>query len=524
MFNSTISYDQDYSYIDLIENEEGYNETETNTDKEEDLNADTVNTNKTKAEQLRMPYEDILIQELEHTQENETISLEESPELTDIIDNIETTTDFVIVSTSAQDMAEVTTTMAEESTNTALPEPIPTPLEQFGCDCECDSNLRYLVPGARSIPDEELQIVLQQSALCSEKQQDACCTQFSFVPIPSGRAEDPRARFKFPCHQGWSGPDCSTRVTEGQQALTDDEEDTTGNSIEILNESVSQSTESNSSLVELDVSETILVDTEGIPQICKPYMDKWSSVATPQPAPAPTSLPNVLDRSVVTVADLATESNLNNSIESLGSWLIIVPLSSPSQLSLRMSSRTAIPCLARRGGHPSLGHFEILATVDGKTREAVTWQLGAGDWHIRLHNEESFDQEVLVSLELADSSSRVPCCRAGCRLMEGRSMCPGDPGLQCQNGEEQGGRCQCEKGWLGPSCSVTREECREDVCHGRGDCMGNEDKLGQPTTTCACDAGSTGDGCTEDECNCGEQGVCTSTGTCRFDHSYIRRS
>jgi hypothetical protein len=272
--------------------------------------------------------------------------------------------------------------------------------------------------------------------------------------------------------------------------------------------------------VEVSVSETVLVDPLGAPQLCRPYIDALKLAPITTVVPVAAGLPTVLDRTRFSTAALpapASTAHLNATIESQGAWLVELRLDRPARLGLQVSARTVVPCLAGRGAPPTLASFDILAVLDGAARETVHWELGAGEWHLRLANEEFFDQEVLVSLTREETSSSSPCCRPGCRLLEGGLRCRGEaaPAPACEHGEERGGRCHCEPDWLGPSCRVSLARCREERCGGRGDCREQEDGLGYTALVCSCQEGTTGQDCREEECRCGDNGVCERAGRWR---------
>ena len=396
------------------------------------------------------------------------------------------------------------------------------------CECICDSNLRYLLPEGRDLEEEdEVTIVLQDESgttLCSEEETQRCCTDIVFESLPEelhSKENKPQPRFKFPCQRGWTGPDC----TEREKGITAvEEEDFVDVPLEEVESHLGETDVGNATLGEVNISESILVDTDGIPQLCLPYLKETT---TPSPTTTTTTnLPTVNDRIIfgtMALDEPEVERGVNETIEAKGSWLVTVHLNKTSQLKLRLASRTPISCLARRGARPSLLHFDILATVDGTSREPLYWNLAPGEWFIQLHNEENFDQEVVLSMAREDADGPA-CCKEGCRLVGGRQECPGE---ECLHGKDRGSRCICDGGWFGPRCNLTSLECRDGVCGSRGECLQQIGSLGFETIICDCDPGSTGDGCEKDEkeeserkkeeedCQCGEQGVCRE-GLCRW--------
>ena len=406
------------------------------------------------------------------------------------------------------------------------------PFDRPACQCTCDSSLRYMLPEGRNLQEDEITIVLQdEDVLCSEEEAVRCCTDIVIQSLPEepiSKENKPRPRFKFPCQRGWTGPDCQQKEQEEDASYDEAHENGDYDDVpldggpdlfeeENVNPGVSSDT-----LVEVDISESVLVDTDGIPQVCLPYLTETTTqsptITTTQP-----SLPTVNDKIIfgtVALDECQVERGLNETVEAKGSWLITVSLTKTSRVKLRIASRTPMSCLARRGAPPSLLQFDILASIDGTSREALFWNLSPGTWYIQLHNVENFDQEIVLSMSRENADGSQACCIDGCQLIGGRLQCPGE---ECLHGEERGSVCICEQGWLGPLCNLTSIECRENFCGGRGECLQQTGPQGFETIACDCDPGAAGEECEEEEeresekeedCSCGEQGVCRA-GVCR---------
>ena len=407
------------------------------------------------------------------------------------------------------------------------------------CDCICDSSMRYMLPEGRNLPEDEVTIVLQDDSgntLCSEEETHRCCTDIVFESLleePLSKENKPQPRFKFPCQKGWTGPDCTEREKEENKDTSTIQEEDYNDYIYVPLEEEShlfdaeegdnnKAESGNETVVEMNISESILVDTDGIPQLCLPYLEETT---TQNPTTTATSLPTVNDKIIfgtMALDEPLMEKGANETVEAKGSWVVTVHLNKTSRVKVRVASRTPISCLARRGARPSLLHFDILAAMDGTSRQPLYWNLAPGEWFIQLHNEENFDQEVVLSMAREDATGPA-CCKEGCRLIEGRHQCPGE---ECIHGEELGSRCICNEGWVGPLCNMTSLECRDSVCMSRGECLQQTGPLGFDTIICDCDPGAAGAECEEDEkgesekkteeedCQCGEQGVCRD-GECR---------
>ena len=235
---------------------------------------------------------------------------------------------------------------------------------------------------------------------------------------PEARVEDDRARFKFPCQEGWGGKDCSQPLPQGnvelQEEHTQEEQELEyedleeqeveeqeledqkleepllgeqelgeqGLESEELEEQEFEDQELGGGIVVVGLSESVLIDTEGVPQVCRPYIDMLThSITETTPPPPPTSLPLALDKIQVNTVSLLDdrETTLNSTVETLGSWLLVLQVKQASRLSLRVASRSAISCLASRTVPPSLVQFEILDIADGASREALEWDLLPGE-------------------------------------------------------------------------------------------------------------------------------------------------
>ena len=406
------------------------------------------------------------------------------------------------------------------------------PFDRPACQCTCDSSLRYMLPEGRNLQEDEIAIVLQdEDILCSEEEAVRCCTDIVIQSLPEepiSKENKPRPRFKFPCQRGWTGPDCQQKEQEEDASYDEAHENGDYDDVpldggpDLFEEENVNPGVSNDTLVEVDISESVLVDTDGIPQVCLPYLTETTTqsptITTTQP-----SLPTVNDKIIfgtVALDECQVERGLNETVEAKGSWLITVSLTKTSRVKLRIASRTPMSCLARRGAPPSLLQFDILASIDGTSREALFWNLSPGTWYIQLHNVENFDQEIVLSMSRENADGSQACCIDGCQLIGGRLQCPGE---ECLHGEERGSVCICEQGWLGPLCNLTSIECRENFCGGRGECLQQTGPQGFETIACDCDPGAAGEECEEEEeresekeedCSCGEQGVCRA-GVCR---------
>ena len=406
------------------------------------------------------------------------------------------------------------------------------PFDRPACQCTCDSSLRYMLPEGRNLQEDEITIVLQdENVLCSEEEAVRCCTDIVIQSLPEepiSKENKPRPRFKFPCQRGWTGPDCQQKEQEEDASYDEAHENGDYDDVpldggpDLFEEENVNPGVSNDTLVEVDISESVLVDTDGIPQVCLPYLTETTTqsptITTTQP-----SLPTVNDKIIfgtVALDECQVERGLNETVEAKGSWLITVSLTKTSRVKLRIASRTPMSCLARRGAPPSLLQFDILASIDGTSREALFWNLSPGTWYIQLHNVENFDQEIVLSMSRENADGSQACCIDGCQLIGGRLQCPGE---ECLHGEERGSVCICEQGWLGPLCNLTSIECRENFCGGRGECLQQTGPQGFETIACDCDPGAAGEECEEEEeresekeedCSCGEQGVCRA-GVCR---------
>ena len=406
------------------------------------------------------------------------------------------------------------------------------PFDRPACQCTCDSSLRYMLPEGRNLQEDEITIVLQdEDVLCSEEEAVRCCTDIVIQSLPEepiSKENKPRPRFKFPCQRGWTGPDCQQKEQEEDASYDEAHENGDYDDVpldggpDLFEEENVNPGVSNDTLVEVDISESVLVDTDGIPQVCLPYLTETTTqsptITTTQP-----SLPTVNDKIIfgtVALDECQVERGLNETVEAKGSWLITVSLTKTSRVKLRIASRTPMSCLARRGAPPSLLQFDILASIDGTSREALFWNLSPGTWYIQLHNVENFDQEIVLSMSRENADGSQACCIDGCQLIGGRLQCPGE---ECLHGEERGSVCICEQGWLGPLCNLTSIECRENFCGGRGECLQQTGPQGFETIACDCDPGAAGEECEEEEeresekeedCSCGEQGVCRA-GVCR---------
>ena len=419
------------------------------------------------------------------------------------------------------------------------------PFDRPSCQCTCDSSLRYMLPEGRNLQEDEITIVLQdENVLCSEEDSVLCCTDIMIQSLPEepfseenqpklpeeplSKENKPQPRFKFPCQRGWTGPDCQQKEQEEETSYDEAQENGDYADVpldggpDLFEEENGNPGVRNDTVVDVDISESVLVDTDGIPQVCLPFLTETTTqsptITTTQP-----SLPTVNDKVIfgtMALDEVQMERGLNETVEAKGSWLITVSLTKTSRVKLRIASRTPISCLARRGAPPSLLHFDILASIDGTSRDPLFWNLSPGTWYIQLHNEENFDQEVVLSMSRENADGSQACCRDGCQLIGGRLQCPGE---ECLHGEERGSVCICEQGWLGPLCNLTSMECRENFCGGRGECLQQTGPQGFETIACDCDPGATGEECQEEEeresekeedCSCGEQGVCRA-GVCR---------
>ena len=406
------------------------------------------------------------------------------------------------------------------------------PFDGPACQCTCDSSLRYMHPEGRNLQEDEITIVLQdEDVLCSEEEAVRCCTDIVIQSLPEepiSKENKPRPRFKFPCQRGWTGPDCQQKEQEEDASYDEAHENGDYDDVpldggpDLFEEENVNPGVSNDTLVEVDISESVLVDTDGIPQVCLPYLTETTTqsptITTTQP-----SLPTVNDKIIfgtMALDECQVERGLNETVEAKGSWLITVSLTKTSRVKLRIASRTPMSCLARRGAPPSLLQFDILASIDGTSRDPLFWNLSPGTWYIQLHNVENFDQEIVLSMSRENADGSQACCIDGCQLIGGHLQCPGE---ECLHGEERGSVCICEQGWLGPLCNLTSIECRENFCGGRGECLQQTGPQGFETIACDCDPGAAGEECEEEEeresekeedCSCGEQGVCRA-GVCR---------
>ena len=239
--------------------------------------------------------------------------------------------------------------------------------------------------------------------------------------------------------------------------------------------------------------------------------------SSPPPPPAQTTaeMKTGLEWDVVTSLTLGNQSEeLAELVPSMAHWLIHFDLSAPARISLKLSSRSPVGLLVKQNVRPRLKQFDLIAVLEG-TMSVKLLDLRSGRWFLRLSNEESSQQEMLLTISAqASPQPALACCSPGGAAGGGGGG--GGGGGECHHGVEHVSLgCLCRPGWYGAACDLSLAECSSQLCNSRGHCS-SDSQPGGPGVLCVCQAGYGGSHCQTLQCpeHCGDNGVCQA-GTCR---------
>ena len=199
---------------------------------------------------------------------------------------------------------------------------------------------------------------------------------------------------------------------------------------------------------------------------------------------------------------------LEQTIPSMAHWFVLLELSGPARVSLKLSSRTAVAFLLRKSERPTLAKFDILDILDGSRMMVKMFSLTGGAWYLRLSNEEPDSVEMLLTVTV-EAEPDLVLDLPDCPLVHGELSCRG----RCHHGIlRQGEGCVCLPGWVGAQCNVTQADCSSQLCSSQGQC---EEGQGGGLS-CLCDPGYQGPACLSPRCplDCAGNGACDN-GSCR---------